>query len=174
MTTRNLRIRMPLLALVGILLAALLGAGWLLADQDEEQPSATRQAEVAAKGRSVMPFDLDRTTHVFQDMPDGGRQTVTADDPGDREQVARIQDHLQQEAAAFSRGDFTDPASIHGRDMPGLAELKSGASRIDVRYRALPNGAELRYTTGDPILVAGIHSWFKAQRMDHGSHAEGH
>jgi hypothetical protein len=36
------------------------------------------QAKVAARGAEVMPFDLDRTTHVFTKLPDGGVQTVTA------------------------------------------------------------------------------------------------
>ncbi|HET6391988.1 MAG TPA: hypothetical protein VFG13_04135, partial [Blastococcus sp.] len=37
-----------------------------------------------------MPLDLDRTTHVFAKLPDGGRQTVTADTPQDVEQIALI------------------------------------------------------------------------------------
>ena len=32
----------------------------------------TRQAEVAARGAQVMPFDLDQTTHIFQPLEDGG------------------------------------------------------------------------------------------------------
>ena len=52
--------------------------------------------------------------------------------------------------------------------MPGLAELKAGAGRVDVRYDELPAGAQLTYQTSDPTLVAGIHSWFKAQSRDHG------
>ena len=173
MRTLAARLRVPLVGLAVLALAAaLVAGGWLLADQRDERASAARHAEVAAKGRAVMPFDLERTTHVFQDLPDGGRQTVTADDPADRGQVTLIQEHLRKEAAAFARGDFTDPAAIHGHDMPGLAQLKDGAGRVTVRYRALPNGAELRYVTSDPVLVAAIHAWFKAQTTDHGSHAE--
>jgi hypothetical protein len=41
-----------------------------------------------------------------------------------------------------------------------------------VRYRDLPDGAELRYTTSDPVLVVALHDWFKAQTVDHGRHAE--
>jgi len=58
--------------------------------------------------------------------------------------------------------------------MPGLAELKAEAKQIEVRYSALPDGAQIRYTTKDPKLVAALHRWFDAQLSDHGHHASGH
>ena len=134
--------------------------------------SSIRQAEVATRGAEVMPFDLDRTMHVFAPLADGGRQTVTANDPTDANEIALIRGHLQAEAEKFRRGDFGDPAAIHGDAMPGLAELRAGASRIDVRYEDLPNGAALRYTTQDADLVRALHAWFDAQVSDHGQHAE--
>jgi hypothetical protein len=133
----------------------------------------SRQAEVAARGAQVMPFDLEQTTHVFQQLPDGGLQTVTAKDPANTEQIALIQAHLQEEAVRFRRGDFGDPATIHGQDMPGLADLKAGATKIDVQYTALANGGQLRYATSDPALIMALHHWFAAQISDHGAHATG-
>jgi hypothetical protein len=121
-----------------------------------------------------MPFDLERTTHIFEPREDGGLQTVTADDPADAEQVRLIQQHLQAEAARFQRGDFADPASIHGASMPGLAELQAGAGRIQVVYAALPNGGQIRYTTADAGLISALHAWFAAQLADHGPHASDH
>ncbi|ONI84905.1 hypothetical protein ALI22I_31040 [Saccharothrix sp. ALI-22-I] len=44
---------------------------------------AARQSEVAAKGSTVMPFDLDKTTHRFTPRPDGLLQEVVADEPAD-------------------------------------------------------------------------------------------
>lgn len=134
----------------------------------------TRQAEVAERGAQVMPFDLERTTHVFEKLADGGLQTVRADDPADTTQIQLIQMHLVDEAEKFRRGDFSDPTAIHGQAMPGLAELRAGASRIDVRYTALPDGAQIRYTTTDHALSESLHRWFDAQVMDHGSHATDH
>jgi hypothetical protein len=134
----------------------------------------SRQAEVAARGAQVMPFDLDQTAHVFQQLPDGGLQTVTAKDVANTQQIAFIQTHLQEEAVKFRRGDFGDPATIHGQDMPGLADLKAGAAKIDVRYTALPNGAQIRYATTDPTLIMALHHWFTAQISDHGAHATDH
>jgi hypothetical protein len=136
------------------------------------ESASRRQSEVAARGAQVMPFDLDRTTHVFTETPDGGRQTVTADVPGDTDQITLIRGHLRQEQLAFTRGDFKDPATIHGRDMPGIAALQAGARRIRVTYAELPQGGSLTYSTTDAALVAALHAWFRAQLSDHGSHAE--
>jgi hypothetical protein len=134
----------------------------------------TRQEEVAKRGAQVMPFDLEQTMHMFQPLEDGGRQTVTAKDPANSQQIALIQAHLREEAAKFRQGDFSDPAKIHGEDMPGLAALKAGAGHIDVQYTPLSNGAQIQYTTQDRALIAALHQWFAAQRSDHGHHAVGH
>lgn len=53
----------------------------------------------------------------------GGIQSVIADDPSDNEQVELVHGNLQSEADRSTGGDYTDPASIHGPDMPGLTEL---------------------------------------------------
>ncbi len=121
-----------------------------------------------------MPFDLEQTIHVFQRLDDGGRQTVTVKDPANTQQTALIQSHLQHEADKFRQGDFSDPARVHGDDMPGLAELKAGSAQIDIRYTSLPNGGEIRYTTANPSLVTALHQWFAAQVSDHGRHAVDH
>ena len=140
----------------------------------ETSTGCTRQSQVAARGAQVMPFDLEQTIHVFQRLDDGGRQTVTVKDPANAQQIALIQSHLQHEADKFRRGDFSDPARIHGDEMPGLAELKTGFVQIDIHYTALPNGGEIRYTTANPSLVTALHRWFMAQVSDHGRHAVDH
>jgi len=134
----------------------------------------TRQAEVAKRGAQVMPFDLEQTTHVFQKVEDGGLQKLVVKDPANKKQIALIQSHLKEESEKFRKGDFSDPAKIHGEDMPGLAELKTGAARIDVRYTALSDGAQIRYATKDAKLITAIHRWFDAQLSDHGHHATHH
>lgn len=133
----------------------------------------TREEHVAARGASVMPFDLDRTTHVFEKMRSGGRQQVISDD-GDSTQVALIRSHLAEEAVRFSRGDFGDPKSIHGEHMPGLQALAGGYDRIDIAYSAIPNGGQILYTANDPKLISALHAWFDAQLADHGAHAQDH
>lgn len=150
------------------LTAALITAAFIAGGNGAAQQS--RQDEVADRGASVMPFDLDLTEHIFTDLPDGGEQTVTALDATDDTQIRLIRGHLQKEVEKFRAGDFDDPAAIHGEEMPGLTELREGAQqgRITVTYTELEDGARLRYTSTDPNLVDGIHSWFDAQTMDHG------
>lgn len=131
-----------------------------------------RQEAVAERGRTVMPFDLEETTHHFTPTKTGGVQDVVADQPDDATQVNLIRTHLQQEAEAFSQGDFGDPAQIHGDSMPGLVELEEGYKHIEVRYRERPDGATLTYETEAPALVDALHDWFEAQLSDHGDHAE--
>jgi hypothetical protein len=132
---------------------------------------ADRRAEVAERGAEVMPFDLDATTHTFTDTDDGGIQTVTADDPTDADQIERIRVHLREERDAFSHGDFADPATIHGHDMDGVAELRAGHRDITVTYTDLVDGARLTYRTDRPDLVDAVHAWFARQVMDHGADA---
>lgn len=163
--SRNLK---PLI--IGLGIASLLSiAGIIFLRQNMAMHQ--RQAEVALVGSQVMPFDLEATTHEFKPLPNGGLQTVTADNPTDSQQIELIQSHLEEESAKFQTGDFSDPAKIHGKDMPGLASLQSGFSSVDVQYTALANGGKIHYVTDNADLVTAIHTWFNAQRSDHGHHA---
>ena len=137
---------------------------------DTAPTSAAHQAMVEDRSKLVMPFDLDRTMHIFHPTSDGGVQSVRVDD-GEPKQIALVRSHLRKEALAFARGNYTDPAEIHGMAMPGLAELRAGAHRVAVTYAPEPNGASIRYATADPTLIAAIHRWFAAQIRDHGAHA---
>ncbi|QFU91711.1 aspartate carbamoyltransferase [Amycolatopsis sp. YIM 10] len=146
-----------------------LGSG-CAADPSTPAPSG-RQAEVAERGASVMPFDLERTTHQFTKTDTGGVQTVVADDPRDAAQITLIQQHLTAEVDRFRRGDFTDPARIHGNEMPGLEALRAHGGRITIDYANTPDGARATYTAADADLRNALHTWFDAQVGDHGTHA---
>ena len=131
------------------------------------------QEHVHGHGHDAMPFDLARTLHIFLMTEDGGvQQVVTRGDVADAEQVKLIQHHLTMEAAAFQKGNFADPAQLHGETMPGLQELRSGARRIQVAYRSLPNGAEIRFKSNDIRLITAIHRWFGSQLSEHGADAQ--
>ena len=130
----------------------------------------TRQAEVAERGREVMPFDLERTTHIFKPLPTGGLQQVISDDD-DHEQIALIRTHLLKEVERFQAGDFHDPAMIHGNEMPGLHTLMTRADEITMTYQELPDGGEILYTSKDEAIIEALHLWFEAQLSDHGHHA---
>jgi hypothetical protein len=131
---------------------------------------AAKQAQVVERGRSVMPFDINRTMHHFKKLPSGGAQQVVSTDR-DPQQVALIRQHLRSEAIRFQQGDFSDPSLIHGPEMPGLGRMTSGATHIQIRYSEIPQGAQITYTTADPTLVTAIHAWFDAQVREHGHHA---
>jgi len=129
-----------------------------------------RQSQVEHNSERVMPFSMETSKHVFVPTADGGVQTVLVHD-GNAKQVGLVRSHLRKEAAAFARGDFADPASIHGGDMPGIKAMHAGSARIKVRYVDVAGGGRISYATGDPALVSAIHAWFKAQVNDHGAHA---
>jgi len=131
----------------------------------------TKQEHVHHAGHDVMPFDLSKTTHIFRMTDSGGVERVIVKDATGKDQVPLIQQHLQHEAEAFQRGDYADPASLHGTGMPGLKELQAGAARIKVSYSALPTGAEITFETKDLHLLTAIHRWFGAQLSEHGADA---
>ena len=143
---------------------------WIAA-RNGHTPSMPSQARIDQRSKTIMPFDLTKTMHGFQNLPDGGRETVMANDAGDTAQIALVRGHLRKEATLFGHGDFSGPAYIHGADMPGLPELRVGWRRVTVRYATQTGGATLIYRTTDPVMVAAIHQWFAAQTMEHGSHA---
>jgi hypothetical protein len=118
-----------------------------------------------------MFFDLAKTTHIFRMTDSGGVERVVVKDATAKDQVALIQQHLQHEAEAFQRGDYSDPAALHGADMPGLKELQAGAARVKVLYSAIPTGAEISFETTDLQLLTAIHRWFGAQLSEHGADA---
>ena len=139
---------------------------------DQSSDLEEHRAEVAAGGAQVMPFDLDATTHVFEKTEFGGIQQVVADSV-DPHQVALIREHLEEEAGRFARGDFHDPAMIHGEDMAGLHQLVLGHERLTIEYGEIELGARIVYRAEEPGLVSTIHDWFDAQLRDHGDHARG-
>lgn len=133
----------------------------------------SRAQQVVERGASVMPFDLDATTHVFDPTPAGGVQTVVADDPTDTDEVELVREHLREEERRFRIGDFGDPVTIHGDEMPGVDVLEARFDELDTAYRDLPDGGEITYLSSDPEVVLALHEWFEAQLDDHGDHAEG-
>lgn len=137
-----------------------------------ETASPERLKEVTQRGMHVMPFDLKQTQHIFNKTETGGLQQVIVRNPSNTQQIELIRQHLSKISQEFSHGDFSNPAKIHGQDMPGLAELrKAEPEQLHVNYKELENGAEITYSSEQPGLVDAIHRWFDAQLSDHGSDA---
>jgi hypothetical protein len=131
----------------------------------------TMQEHVHQMSHSVMPFDISQTLHIFKMTELGGVERVVTRDVGAADQIPLIQQHLKHEAEQFQKGNYSDPAELHGPSMPGLKELQEGATRIKVKYTQLPNGAEITFETQDLHLVTAVHRWFGAQLSEHGADA---
>ena len=131
----------------------------------------TPQERVHRKSAHVMPFEMSKTVHVFRMTTFGGVQRVLVRDPADADQVPLIRRHLEREAERFGRGDYSDPAALHGADMAGLAVLEANPGKVEVTWSGLPAGARIRFETDDPEVLTAIHRWFGAQLSDHGADA---
>ncbi|MEI6708184.1 MAG: hypothetical protein WCK96_13745 [Methylococcales bacterium] len=103
-------------------------------------------------------------------------QQVIVKDPNNNEQIKLIRQHLSKISSEFKKGDFSNPAKIHGKDMAGLDVLRNTKpEQISIEYKELPNGAEINYASKDVKVIEAIHQWFDAQLSDHARHAvEGH
>jgi len=134
-------------------------------------PAQTQQQHVHRMSHHVMPFDMSKTLHIFRMTETGGVERIVVRTPGDAEQLALIRQHLKHEAKKFQRGDYSDPARLHGANMPGLKELEANASRIRISYAAVSDGAQITFETRDLRLLTAIHRWFGAQLSEHGADA---
>ncbi|MFU8788354.1 MAG: aspartate carbamoyltransferase [Methylobacter sp.] len=135
-----------------------------------EKPETPPPEDVHQRTQQVLPFTLNQTLQTFSKTVHGGIQHVVAKSADDTRQIKLIQAHLLEMAGQFSKGDFSVTERIHGADMPGLAQLKTAATNdIKFEYEALPNGAQIHYSTEYPQFVQALHEWFDAQVSEHGN-----
>ncbi len=126
--------------------------------------------EAHQRQQQVVPFSMDQTLQTFTKTVHGGVQHVIAKSADNSEQIKLIQAHLLKIANEFKKGDFSVTERVHGADMPGLAQLKMAETDdIKFEYQALPNGAQIHYSTEYPQYVQALHEWFDAQISEHGS-----
>ena len=176
MLPRNRTVAVGLAALAAVLVLA--GVACLVRTRPPATtttpPTTSREHGVAEHSKDVMPFDLTRATHTFEPTSDGLVETVTTTPASDAEQVALIRGHLAAEATKFSAGDWSDPATIHGDGMPGLAQLRAAApGALTIVFSEVDGGGRITYSTADPALVDALHRWGSAQSADHGHHGHG-
>jgi hypothetical protein len=133
-----------------------------------EKTSPERIDEVHQRSESAVPYDVDQTKQMFTKTVHGGLQHVVVKSPENTEQIKLIQSYLLKMTNNFSKGDFSETERIHGADMPGLNRLKI-AQPYDIKfeYKALPDGAQIHYSTEYPLLAQALHEWFDAQMRDH-------
>ena len=128
-------------------------------------------AAMQERGKSAMGVDQYTSSHVFEDLPDGGR-IVLQRDPPDTVGTGAIRAHMVTIAASFSQGEFDVPGFVHDQKVPGTAVMT--ARRADITYAAdtLPRGGEVRIRSSDSVAVAAVHEFLAFQRSAH--HAGGH
>ena len=133
--------------------------------QPGAQPDSTFTA-LQARGHVAMGVDQYTSTHRFDALPDGGRIELQRNQD-DLNGVTQIREHLQQIARAFAAGDFSTPAFVHLREMPGAAMMARRKEVITYTFSPLPRGGQLRIATTDPEALHAIHQFMAAQRGDH-------
>jgi hypothetical protein len=126
-----------------------------------------------ARRAQAIGVNQDTSTHLFDALADGGRIELQrdVDDPAGVEEIRR---HLGKIAEALASGDFSTPAFVRLREVPGTAVMAANKDRINYVYRELPRGAELRLVTNDPDALRAIHEFMAFQREHHragGRHA---
>jgi hypothetical protein len=118
------------------------------------------------RGRIVMGVDQYTSIHKFEDLSDGGRIELQRD-VDDAEGVAAIRRHLTAISKAFAQGDFSAPAMVHMKEVPGAAVMASRKGAIRYTYKPLARGGELRIQTADAAARAAIHAFLAFQRTEH-------
>lgn len=164
-----------------LLLASLPACGDGGEAEAERQAAADRAAadsafaELQERGADAEAMGVDQytSTHVFEDLADGGRIELQrdADDPVGTEQIRA---HLRLIVDRFSAGDFTIPGFVHDTDqVPGTAMMAERRDAIDYEFGELPRGGQVRIRTSDPEAVRAVHEFLAFQRSDHrtGDHA---
>ncbi|MGH8101816.1 MAG: hypothetical protein ACREIW_11005 [Chthoniobacterales bacterium] len=132
--------------------------------------SDSSYAAMQKRGQMAMGVNQYTSTHKFDINRDGGRIELQRN-VFDSLEVAQIRAHMKMIQHAFEAGDFSTPAFVHLRDMPGTAIMTKNKALIHYTYGELPRGAEVRITTSDRESLAAIAEFMRAQRSEH--HATG-
>lgn len=133
-------------------------------------PADSAFAAMQTRGHMAMGVDQYTSTHTFDALPDGGRITLVRD-ATDSAGVQQIRAHLRLIQHAFESGDFSTPAFVHMKTMPGTEVMASRRALITYSYADVPGGGEVRITSRDSAALAAIHEFMGAQRGEH--HAMG-
>jgi hypothetical protein len=123
--------------------------------------------------QQTLPYATDKTETTYTRTVHGGVQHVVVKSASDSRQIKAVQQHLQRLIEQYRKGDFSMPERMHGKDMPGLAQLKM-AKPDDIRfdYKSLENGGQIHFSSEYPQFVGALHEWFDAQISEHGNPAQ--
>jgi len=155
-------------------IALLLVGSALQAQSKDRHDSAAKHdtgfAALQERGKRAMGVDQYTSTHHFDALPDGGRIQLQRDGD-DSAGIAQIRAHIREIADAFRHGDFSTPALVHLKEVPGTRTMGARRALITYEPRDLPRGAELWIRTSDSEALRAIHEFMAFQRSEH--HASG-
>lgn len=121
-----------------------------------------------ARGRQVMGFDQQKTTHHFLLYEDGGAIDVSVKDAANTTDRDAIRSHLPHIAHLFAAGDFKAPMLVHDKkDVPGTKDLARLKDKITYTYVETPAGGRVNIVTTDKDAIAAVHAFLKFQIDDH-------
>jgi hypothetical protein len=161
------RLALPILAA-----SALVASSSAAQDHAAHHPAAPAASSDSAfqalqqRGAGTMGVDQYASRHRFEELPDGGRIELQMRE-ADSASVAAIRAHLQKTATEFRAGVFAAPESTHAMVVPGTGVMAAKRGAIRYAYRDLPQGGEIRISTGDPEALAAIREFLAFQRSDH-------
>lgn len=128
-------------------------------------------AALQDRGAAAMGVDQYTASHVFEDLPDGGRIVLQLDS-ADAAGTATIRGHMEDIAGRFAAGDFTIPGVVHAQEVPGTKVMAERRAAIRYASDSLPRGGQVRITTTDAAALKAVHEFLSFQRTDH--RAAGH
>ncbi len=118
------------------------------------------------RGKLVMGVDQYTSKHAFEDLATGGRIALQRD-VDDAEGTTVIRAHLKTIAEAFKAGDFSAPALVHMKEVPGVTVMAAKRASIAYTFRELPRGGEVVIKTSDAEAIKAIHAFLAFQREEH-------
>ncbi len=117
-------------------------------------------------------FDPEATVQEFAATSNGGVQRVTARESSDAKQIGLIREALKKAATDFAGSHSRDVLEARGPGAASLAVLLAAApGQLRSAFVEIRAGAEIRYSSDDPQLVAALHEWFLRQTADPGPNA---
>ena len=109
------------------------------------------------------PYDPNAVTVTYVPNFTGGVQRVQANETGDARQIGLIRSNLQRFADNFRGADFAALSPTHRADLPALATLVAAPpGALRTLFVEIRGGAEVRFMSDDPKIVAAVHEWFES------------
>jgi hypothetical protein len=152
---------------VNAILAVLVLASAIQAQQSNQQTTEQQHAAMMKRGDNGMGFSHEKTTHHFILLKDGGTIQVSVNDTKDDASRDHIRMHLSHVAKMFSAGDFDIPMFIHDTTPPGVPTMKNLRSEIHYRYHETETGGRVLIDTANPKAVKAIHEFLRFQISEH-------